>query len=448
MPGSGDLVTRYNGLMEQNGFTLSNWAEKFQQLMRERRLTDSGRLLSPVLRPCFVTQQQVAALAEVASQLELIFDEMEALIMARPALLSRLQLLPAEKSLLAIDPGYKHFSIAASFDALFHDSNLCISAVDTCRPTGLAYASALADVFLQLPIVKELGRSGLKVSKMPGLRRVTHAVQAAWQQFGGKGKPAVAVVDWAHANLEGASEGELLATTLSIQGMDAKFVPPEKLSFQGGELTAAGRRIDLVVRRVLVRELLTRWDLNHPLLEAYRARAVCMVNSLRAELGQRRSFLELLTDDSVTAHLPQSHRQLLKQVIPWTRFLSARKVDRHGVEIDLPAWVSKNREHLALLPDQPLPELRCYPGKEMNRPAWDYAVKQALRTPYVVQECGVHSAESFPFFQYGEFKLRDVNVTLQTQVISGELGDCLAVLRSTSPTGISSLGIAPVLLVQ
>lgn len=434
--------------MEQNGFSHSTWAENFQQLMRDRRLTDSGRLLSPVLRPCFVTQEQVTALAEAAVHLESIFNDMEAVIMARPGLLSRLQLLPAEKSLLIIDPGYKHFSIAASFDALFKESNLCISAVDTCRPVGLAYASALADVFLQLPIVKELNRSGLKLSKMPGLRRVTQAIQSVWQQFGGKGKPAVAVVDWAHAHADGASEGELLATTLSVQGMDAKFVAPEKLVFKDGELTAAGRKIDLVVRRVLVRELLTRWDLNHPLLEAYRSRSVCMINSFRAELGQRRAFLELLTDDSVTAHLTQAHRQVLKQVIPWTRFFSARKVDHHGTEIDLPAWVSKNREHLLLLPDQPSPELRCYAGAEMNRPAWDYAIRQALRTPYVVQECGTLHAEAFPFFQYGEFKLRDVNVTLQTQLISGELGDCLAVLHNTSATGISSLGIAPVLLVQ
>ncbi len=448
MTGFGDVITRYHGLMDQNGLSVSTWADGLQQLMRERRLTDSGRLISPVLRPYFVTPNQVAVLAETAVQLEMIFDEMQALILARPGLLGRLQLLPAEKSLLAIDPGYKHFSIAASFEAFFQPPHLRVSGVDTCRPLGLAYASALADVFLQSPIIKELARGGLKVSKMPGLRRVTQAVQSAWQQFGGKGKPAVAVIDWAHTNTDGATEGELLATTLGIQGVDARFVAPEKLVFQSGELMAAGRKIDVVLRRVLVRELLTRWDLSHPLLEAYRSHSVCMINSFRAELGQRRAFLELLTDESVTATLPLVHRQLLKKTIPWTRFLSARKVDHNGTEVDLPNWVLKNRENLVLLPDQPSPELRSYAGAEMNKASWDWAVRQSMRNSYVVQECGALCAESFPFFQYGEFKLRDVNVTLQTQLISGELGDCLAVLHSNSATGISTVGIAPVLLVN
>jgi hypothetical protein len=448
MPPLGDVVSRYHGLMEQNGFGDSAWAEELQQRMRRQRLTDSGRLLSPVLRPCFVTQRQVDTLARTAAQLSLIFDQLESLILARPAWLNTLRMLPAEKSLLAVSPGYRHFSMAASFDASFHASTCLVSGVDACRPAGLAYASALADVFLELPIVKEFKRSGHKVSKVPGLRRTAQSLTAAWHQFGGKGKPAVAVVDWAHAGTDGASEGEILAEMLAAQGLDATFVPPEKLLFQNGELQSAGRKIELVLRRILVRDLVTRWDLNHPLLEAYRARAVCMVNSFRAELGQRRAFLELLTDDAVTAHLPAADRRLLKNSVRWTRVLSARKVQHNGEEVDLLEWAIRNREHLALLPDQPSPELRTYAGSEMTNAAWEWAVRQALRTPYVVQESGFGTAETYPFFQYGEFKLRNVNVFLQPQLLGGELGDCMAVLQAKAAGSVTPLGIAPVLLVS
>ncbi len=448
MPALGDVVARYHGLMEQNGFGGAAWAEELQQRMRKQRLTDSGRLLSPVLRPCFVTQRQVDVLAKTAAQLSLIFDQLENLIIANPIWLNRLQMLPAEKSLLAIKPGYKHFSMAATFDASFQASACFVSGIEACRPAGLAYASALADVFLELPIFREFKGSGLKISKVPGLRRVTQSIAEAWQQFGGKGKPAVAVVDWAHPTPDGASEGELLAGILAAQGVDARFVPPEKLTFHGGELSAGERKIDLVLRRILARELLTRWDLSHPLLEAYRSRAVCMVNSFRAELGQRRAFLELLTDETVTAHLPAADRKLLHNTIRWTRVLSARKVQHNGDEVDLLDWVLKHRDALTLLPDQAAPELRTYAGCQMTAAAWEWAVRQALRTPYVVQECGTDTAEPFPFFQYGECKLRDVDVTLQPQLLSGELGDCMAVLHAKAAGSVTTLGIAPVLLVS
>jgi len=432
--------------MEQNGFLNASWAEEFQQHMRQRKLTDSGRLLSPVLRPCFVTQRQADVLAKTATQLSSIFDRLAEMIITRPPLLRRLQILPAERSLLAVKPGHKHFSMAGSFDVAFRGSACSITGVDACRPVGLGYAAALADVFLELPIVREFQQHGQKVAKVPGPRKIEASLTTAWREFGGKGKPSVAVVDWAHNGSDGASEGELLADRLAAQGIAAQFTPPEKLVFQNGELSAGGRKIDVVLRRILVRELLTRWDLSHPLLEAYRARAVCMVNSLWADLGQRRAFLELLSDESLLAELPAPDRKLLKQTVRWTRVLSPRHVQHNGKDEDLLDFVLKNREHLLLLPDQPSTELRTYAGSQMTTAAWEWAIRQALRTPYVVQECEPAVAETFPFFQYGELKLRSVDVTVQAQMLDGELGDCMAVLHSKTAGSITPLGIAPVLL--
>jgi hypothetical protein len=448
MPVLADVVTRYNRLMEQNGFGESAWAEALQQRMREQRLTDSGRLLSPVLRPCFVTPKQVDSLTKIASQFSVILDTLEALFIAKPGLLSRLQMLPAEKSLLIADPGYKHFSMAASIDVAFPGANCVISGVDASRAYGLAYASGLTELFLDSPVVKEFKRNSQKVSKVPATRRLVQSLTAAWHQFGGKGKPSVAVVDWANTNDEGISEGELLSVLLVGQGLDSKFVPPEKLVLENGVLRSGDRKIDLVLRRILARDLVTRYELTHPLLEAYRSHAVCVVNSFRAEIGQRRAFLELLTDPNITDHLTAPERKLLKQSVRWTRIVSARKTMHEGQEVDLLEWTLKNREHLTLLPDRPAPDVRTYAGSEMTAVAWEYAVKQALRTPYVIQESSPATGETFPFYQYGEFKMRQVDVTVQAQLLAGELGDCTAVLHARAAGSVTPLGIAPVLMVS
>lgn len=447
MPGLGDFVTRYHRLLEQNGFGEPSWAEQLQQRMRDQRLTDSGRLLSPVLRPVFISRRQADSLARAATQLGTIFDQLEPLILGSPSLLNRLLMLPAEKSLLAIEPGYKHFSLTASIDMAFPGSSCVVGGVDAGRPLGLAYANPLADLFLELPIMKEFKRAGQKISKLSGTRKLAQPISAAWRQFGGSGKPAVAVVDSDHPN-EAGSDGDLVAELLRAQGLDAQFVAPEKLTFRDGELRAGERRIQLVVRRILARDIVTRWDLTHPLLEAYRSRAVCMVNSFRAEIGQRRAFLELLTDDVVLSQLSASDRKFLKGVVRWTRVVSARKVRYEDQEVDLLDWAIKNRERLMLLPDRPGTELRTYAGSEMTAVSWEWAVKQAMRSPYVVQECGKVAGESFPFFQYGEFKVRQVDVTVQAQLLGGELGDCIGLLQSRSAGGVTNLGIAPVLLVE
>ena len=43
-----------------------------------------------------------------------------------------------------------------------------------------------------------------------------------------------------------------------------------------------------------------RFDLNHPLVRAYKDRAVCMVNSFRSDMGAKRVIFDLLTDEKVT----------------------------------------------------------------------------------------------------------------------------------------------------
>jgi hypothetical protein len=65
----------------------------------------------------------------------------------------------------------------------------------------------------------------------------------------------------------------------------------------------------------------------------------------------------------------------------------------------------------------------------------------------VVQEIGQPESETFPFFQYGEFKLREVDVALQTQMLGGELGECTAQLQARAAGSVTPLGIAPVLMV-
>ena len=47
-----------------------------------------------------------------------------------------------------------------------------------------------------------------------------------------------------------------------------------------------------------------RFDLSHPLVQAYKDHAVCIVNSFRSELAQKKAMFALLTDENLTAKFP------------------------------------------------------------------------------------------------------------------------------------------------
>jgi hypothetical protein len=450
----GDAVTRYHKLFEQDEYRNPVWAEQLQERMRQLHLTESGRILTPVLRPHFISRRQLDMLALTTAHLAEILDRMEAIVFASPPLLNRLQMLPAEKMLAAVPCGYSRFNVTASLDVGMAGSNvkngsLILQGLDACKPSGLAYANLLADLFLELPIVKEFKRNRYKLSKLGGTKALLQAIQAAWREFNhGRTKPNIAIVEMGQEPGAALSEGHLIAEFLSQQGATVRLIPPERLQYSGDKLHSGDFAIDVVFRRVLTRELLTRFELSHPLLEAYRNQSVCVVNSFRSEFAQRRSLFDLLTDETVTAGLPAADRKLIRTVVPWTRIVNARKTKHFEETIDLPEFILRHREKLTLLPMEDGMNQRTYIGKGMTPLAWDRSVRQALNTPYVVQERPAADTETFPAFQYGELKMKIAEVTVHPHIFNGQMNDASAILHSCAEGSAAQLAVAPVLLLE
>jgi hypothetical protein len=456
----GEAISRYHKLVEQGGFGDSAWADELQERMRQLHLTESGRLVAPILRPHFISRRQLDTLTRVTTHLAEILDRVEAIALASPQLLNRLQMLPAEKMLAAIPSGYSRFSVTSSMDAAVRNGSLSLQGLDACKPVGLAYSSLLADLFLELPIVKEFKRGRYKLSKIGGSKYLSTAIHEAWREFEkksrpsgsrnghGASKPAIAVLQIGQENGSATSQGLLLAESLNQQGAVAKLVSPEQLEYSDGKLRSGDFVIDVVFRLLLTRELLARFDLSHPLLRAYRDRAVCVVNSFRSEFAQRRSLFELLTDDAVTAHLSAADRKLIRTFIPWTRVVSTRKTFHEDKEIDLPAFILDQREHLVLLPSDDTPDQRIFKGSDMTQAAWDRALRVAMRSPYVVQERHSVSHETFPVYQYGEFKMKETEVTVHPHIFNGRMHGASAILNTSSNGSATHLAVAPVLLLE
>src|SRR5437763_10990944 len=135
-----------------------------------------------------------------------------------------------------------------------------------------------------------------------------------------------------------------------------------------------------------VHEFLVRFDLTHPLVKAYRDHAVCIVNSFRSEVAQKKAVFDLLTDENVTAGFPSAEKKAIREFIPWTRVVTSDKTTHNSETIDLPEFIRTNRERLVLKPNDESSDLTSFEGSQLDDAHWDRAIKTALRYPYVVQE--------------------------------------------------------------
>lgn len=444
-----EAIARYNKLLASEGYRDLSWAEELQEKMRQRGLSDSGRLVSPVLRPQFISRRQLKMLTQAAEQLAGILDQVEAFAFQSPVLLSRLQMLPAEKMLAAIPSGYSRFSVTSRMDAHLQNGSLCLRGLDTCRPRGLAYAELLTDLFLDLPIVKSFKRGRYKLSKVGGgVKRLHAAVIQVWKEFGGRRPPNIAIVEFGDQFGSSSNESRLLAEAFTQYGSPARVLPPDQLEYTGHRLCSGDFEIDVVFRRILTRELLAHFDLSHPLLAAYRDHTVCVVNNFRSELAQRRALFDLITDEPVMSRLSLSDRKAIHTFVPWTRIVAAKKTKYKDRDVDLPEFILKAREELILRPNEDTDGHRVYIGAEMTQPAWEHALRVALHSPYVVQERMCSGRQQFPVFQYGELHMRDAEVSVHPHMFNGKMHGASAALETSASGCAAPLAIAPVLVLE
>ncbi len=445
----GEAIARYHKLLDSEPYRDMAWAEALRAEMQARNLTASGRPVSPVLRPHFISRRQYASLVKAAEALSSAIDRVKQMVLASPALLARMELLPAEKMLAAVDPGYPFLAVTSLLDTHLDNGSLHFVEYNADTPTGVAYGDALSELFYDSPPVKEF-RKRYSLTKLGGMKHLLHALLKTYKEFGKKQPPRIAILEL-RPPFQASESGEylLLREFFRRHGHPTEVVSPDQLEYRNGVLRRADFVIDLVFRRVKVQEFLVRFDLSHPLVRAYRDGAVCMVNSFRSELAHKKAIFDLLTDSTVTSSFPAAEKKAIRECIPWTRVVTGAKVSYHDQTVDLVDFILKNRQKLVLKPNDDSGDQHSFRGWETDEAGWERALKTALRNPYVVQERVDPTTALFPVYQDGRIELRDMRVDLHPHTFLGKVQGCSSWLSAADAPAFSTLtGLAPAFILE
>jgi hypothetical protein len=443
-----EAIARYHKLIESEPYIDLAWAEELQERLKAERIANMP--VSPVLRPHILSGRDYAALERSAAAICSAIDRVEKLALANPALMARMQLLPAERMLAAVDPGYSSATISGMLDAAMHNGSTHFTGYRAPAPAAVVHAEALSDIYYDAAPVKEF-RKKFKLRKVSGSKALLQGVLKAYKEFGGKSKkPIIAVVE-IRAPFQPAesSENALLVDFLRRAGHEAELVSPEHLEYKNNALRIGERAIDVVYRSFRLHEFLVRFDLNHAIIRAYKDRVVCMVNSFRSEMTSKRALFDLLTDENVTAKFPAAERKAIKEFVPWTRIMQTGKTTHGRRSVDLIDYVMRHRAKLVLLPNDHGSDQNAFRGADLDEAGWERALRQAMRSPYVVQEFGDTARGVFPLMQYGSLMMKEMNVSLHPHVFQGKVHSASSWLTVAGATGFSTLsGLAPTFLLE
>jgi hypothetical protein len=436
-----EAVARYHDLL-----TNQDLAEASRALLDEglekAKLIFGGRRLSPYLRPHFVSESDFASICRICEIFWSAIQKVKDAAVANPAVVDDLGVSEIERELVEIDPGYAAVSPTSRLDSFLTQATYSFVELNGESPAGIAYADAAYDIFSSLPVMKEFARE-YNVRPMYGRRFLLDVLLSSYREFLGRTPerpPRIAIVDL--ADLPTVSEFELFRDFFEQSGYPSVICTPQQLEFRDHRLSVSGQQIDIVYKRLLVNEYVPIMREYPALLDAYRAGAICMVNSLRSKLIHKKALFAVLTTPKHASLFSTEELAAIRTHAPWTRLVKDEHTDYYGREVNLLDFIRADNERLVLKPNDDYGGRGITIGWSVDQRGWDDAINNALADgDYVVQERVPTARETFPALtDDGRIQFAEQLVDLDPLLFNGKVRSAFTRLSFTELANVSSGG--------
>jgi hypothetical protein len=415
-------------------------AELFARLrsgMSAMHLLYGERPLGVALRPHLLTRQQYDALAYASETLAAAFDKISDALISNPALMENVGMRGLVRDLALVDPGYKCPAVTARLDAFFIGSEIKFVEYNAENPSSLPDQAGLNQLLFETRAMQNLAEH-YRIRQFDPVSALLESLLETYHEWGGQGAPNVAILDW--KDLPTAHEFILLRNYFASRGVPTVVCEPDELEYEGGTLRRADFCIDLVYKRIIINEILARYDETHPLIRAYVNHDVCLVNSFRCKALHKKAAFEFLTDEECANWFTSAEREVIRRCVPWTRRVCARKTLHKGKEVDLLEYVRRNREAFMLKPNDDYGGRGISFGNRVEQAEWEKMLGLALKEDYIVQEMLDLRTEEFPIFSEHDWGLQQMFVDTNPFIFRGQMHGAMVRLSDSPLVNVTSGG--------
>ncbi|MFN2579008.1 MAG: hypothetical protein ABR607_15125 [Pyrinomonadaceae bacterium] len=436
-----EAVAYYHELLKDRELASESLAMLDKGLERAK-LIFGGRRLSPYLRPHFVEESDFAQVVRVCETVWNAIEKVKDAAVRDESLLIELGLTEVERELVKIDPRYRAVSPTARLDSFLTDETYSFVELNGESPAGIAYVDAAFEIFGQLPVMKRFAET-YNLRRFEGRPLMLKVLMDCYEEFLGRKPdrpPQIAIVDLKDRPTQ--KEFELFCEYFEAQGCPSIIASPDELEFNDHRLRVRDFKIDIVYKRLLVNEYLPITAEQPALLDAYRAGAICMVNSFRSKIIHKKALFAVLTDERYRSLFNSEEQQLIASHVPWTRSVRQGTTEYFGQPVDLINFIGEHRDRLVLKPNDDYGGHGIYIGWNTDETGWDDALQNALENgDYLVQERVPTARESFPAItEDGAIQFAEQLVDLDPLLFNGKVGSAFTRLSSNELANVSAGG--------
>jgi len=420
-----DIKERYHQLLQADP-TAAKQSIDYLYAGIADKIVYKGKPIPIVLEPGFTTPEKLdsykSMLTDAQQALEQIIDI--ALDRYKPQakeeqlckdIKEMFNLNEEELALMTLDCGTPKHIVIYRLD-LYSNGQPYILEFNSDSAGGIMEAYCATELYLQLPQFKTLQTEGFSFLPDDGPHRVLKALlETRYQNKNVNTRPTILITDW--RDVGSKIEQERLREFFEAQGYRTMLADPRDLVFRNGFLSYNSEKIDIVHRRVIVKELTQKYKDIQPFYEAVRAGAVSVINPFSSALGSNKAILAIMSDPRYHNLYQSNVISFIKQYVPWTRMFNYKP------EPALVEMICHHKDQYVIKQCKSYGGEAVVVGRSKNQDEWLEKIDQILKIKdelWIVQEYVDRAFDIFPFVEGDNVILNKMVFNINPFIINSE----------------------------
>lgn len=356
-----------------------------------------GNPVEFLYQPFFLTKNQWRELEQINHHMMKIMEKVVHQYVLNPAFREYFQFPPLMEQLIIKEPGYQYPVPVSRIDLFYHldTGEFQFCEINTDGSSGMVEARELQQIIGDSQGMKALEINEKNMKQGEFFNSWVHSLMDNYRQwcrhqhFQPESHPQVAIVDI--FSKEPPSEFFEFKKAFENNGHPCMVVDARDLSMKNGQLTAEGKVIDVVYRRLVTWEMVENVDVISPLIDAVLTDAVCLVGPVRSQIPHNKRFFTVLHDEKATDFLDAQEREFVRRHVPYTAKLS------NTDEKKWKQWL-QNKDQFIIKPDDRYASFGVFAGRDYTTEEWEEKLKTAVSQSYLIQQyCSVPRADMAVF---------------------------------------------------
>lgn len=289
------------------------------------------------------------------------------------------------------------------FDFFYYpDGRYKFCELNTDGTSAMNEETPLSDVLMETVAMKHF-RDKYEIYRFELYQSWVDEVTTIYEEFvkgGGQrsSKPHVIIMDFMSKG--SPLEFEVFKEHFEKSDFTCDIASPDQLTYKEGYLFYKDKKVDIIYRRLVTRDMMDAYEELQPLIKGIKANNTCIIGSIKSQIVHTKKYFEALHHKDVRKYFTQEELDYIDAHIPYTAALNEETIDLY----------LENKDDYIIKPIDFYASKGVYAGKEFDQDAWRKHLIEGAKTGYIIQEfCDKSMNKNLIFNEDGSFEVKLVN---------------------------------------